>query len=320
MKSPRSKPRKDPPKLPKPVGLPLIREFTLEADGELRTSHDLGKIIPAAEQATAPGAARPPHVLERECAERLAALVGSGPRQGVPHSLTATVLAEALARLRDHALNGDKDAMQCLGYVLSQAVADLREIARKTPEVAKEWGRDQSVVPVLAGRNKGHKKAVEEDLTAFAVGEGSRYRVNPPPRKRAPDVSTPANDLAGKLLQHVASARTLAHLHKLLGHPLPAWARDAASLAEFSKATWETWADAAWACLLSATDRHPEKFQNLEKLGSKAKNRDGLRGERTVASNTRAEIRQTLREAIEGLARASDSESPSDKGGKHGSR
>jgi hypothetical protein len=311
MKSPRSKPRKDPPKLPKPVGLPLIREFTLEADGELRTSHDLGKIIPAAEQATAPGAARPPHVLERDCAERLAALVGSGPRQGVPHSLTATVLAEALARLRDHALNGDKDAMQCLGYVLSQAVADLREIARKTPEVAKEWGRDQSVVPVLAGRNKGHKKAVEEDLAAFEVGEGSRYRINPPPRKKAPDVSTFANKLAGDLCAHLADARAKAKLHGALRRalpdqvsPLPKWAKIASSLPDLSKATWEKWAEAAWDCLLSATEGNPERIPSLWKLCAKAR-KDGRKGREwklTEASDTRAEIRQTLREAIKVLA------------------
>jgi len=41
----------------KPEWLALVQEFPLEANGELRTSYDLGTVIPAAEQTKAPGAA-----------------------------------------------------------------------------------------------------------------------------------------------------------------------------------------------------------------------------------------------------------------------
>jgi len=49
--------RKRQPKPMKPEWLALVQEFPLEANGELRTSYDLGTVIPAAEQTKAPGAA-----------------------------------------------------------------------------------------------------------------------------------------------------------------------------------------------------------------------------------------------------------------------
>ena len=95
------------------------------------------------------------------------------------------------------------------------------------------------------------------------------------------------------------------------------------------------WGDAAWACLLDATDGHPEENASLAPLGRKAKDKhdrerkdaaerervkrragylpsaarrlqnETAQGSRTLAGNVRAEIRQTLREAICNLASVS---------------
>ena len=70
-----------------------------------------------------------------------------------------------------------------------------------------EWSRKENVVPVLTGRNIGQRKQLAADLDAFAVGEASPFRVNPPSGKKAPDVSTVANAIAGQLCQHLARHR-----------------------------------------------------------------------------------------------------------------
>jgi hypothetical protein len=217
----------------------------------------------------------------------------------IPHLETRLALSAGLARLRDFALAGDLDAAAALGAVLSEAVADLAELARRKPEVVRAWSSKQNVVPVLTGRNIGHRKQRDAELAAFAVGTVSRYRVNPPPGRKAPDLSSPANEIAGHLCRHLAEHRAKARVLKKL---VPRWVRLTANLPELAKETWEPWADAAWECLLDATAGRPEGFPSLRTLGRKAENRDGLKTPRTLAANVRAEIRQTLREAIRTLA------------------
>ena len=275
-----------------------LASFAASRDGQGK--HYLAGILTPAQMAASvpPGASS--RAIVKATQKAVGALAGCGPAQEPPHFGTHLVLSEGIDRLRDYALAGDKDAMRCLGVLLRKAVADLGEIARRKPGIVREWSRKQSVVPVLTGKNKGHRKQLEVDLAAFAVGEDSPYRVNPPPRKKAPDVSTKANELAGGLCSHLADCRASAGLHR---KPEPEWARMAANLPELSRATWKRWEEAAWECLLASTKRHPEEHPFLRDLGTKGERKDGLEKPRTVAANVRAEIRQTLREAIRGLAR-----------------
>jgi len=265
--------------------------------------HDLGEVQTPAEMAqhTPPGGQWEKFTLSAAADKALAALIGSGPNQTPPHASTAITLREGLARLRDYALAGDADAMRWLGFVLSEAVADLGEMARRKPEIVCAWSRKRNVVPVLAGKNKGHREQLARDLDAFAVGELSPYRVNPPRGKKVPDVSTPANALAGDLCQHLAVHRFSVSIMK---RPVPKWAHKASALPELSKNTWEKWAEAAWECILDATDRHPESCDALKPLGAKGARKAGLQTPRTKATNVKAEIRQTLREAMRNLAAA----------------
>ena len=215
-----------------------------------------------------------PADINRAARKALDALVGCGPKQTVPHLDTALLLAEGLSRLRDFAFAGDAAAMRLLGSVLSQAVADLAELARRHPEIVREWSRKQNVVPVLTGKNAaqtGTKKDVGQlrrDLDDFDVGARSPYRINPPKGRKTVDVSTPSNALAGHLCAHLASYRFSVGI---MQRPVPKWARLASKLPPLSKAVWEKWADAAWACLLDATGEHPENNADVAKLGAKGK-------------------------------------------------
>jgi hypothetical protein len=287
-----------------PDGMIPVRPFPLHANPE-NAPHYLGKVLTPEQMAAKvpPGAAW--WAIDAATEKALAALVGCGPEQAPPHCATYCALAEGIARLRDFALAGDKDAMLHFGNLVSIAVADLGEMARRHPEIVRTWSSKRNVVPVLTGRNIGHRKYLDADLKAFAVGEATPYRVNPSAGKKAPDSSTRANVLAGQLCEHLASHRALARAHAaLLAKPLrPEWVRLASTLPELSLPVWKRWADAAWECILDATNGHPEENDGLKSLGQKAARRDGLQSPRTLAANIRAEIRQTLNEAIRGIAR-----------------
>lgn len=261
--------------------------------------HDLGEVLTPAKMAQSVPFGASPVEIAKNADKVLAALVGCGPRQMPAHLGTLVALENGLARLRDHALAGDEDALHAFGWLISKSVADLREIAHRKPRIVTRWSSKQNVVPVLAGRNLAHRKQLEADLNAFAVGEASPYRVNPPRGKKAPDVSMVANALAGDLCAHLAEVRAKYLVFK---KPCPNWAKMAAKLPELSLETWECWANAAWECLQAASRGRPEAVSVLRDLGRKAAKRDGLLKAGTVAANVRAEIRQTLREAIRGLA------------------
>ncbi|MEY3775275.1 MAG: hypothetical protein RLZZ129_2055 [Verrucomicrobiota bacterium] len=285
--------------LPDPALLPVM-PFPVSAINAPAYPHAFGPVQTPEEMAQhVPPKGRWREVtVEAAATKALAALVGSGPKQEPPHSGTAQHLREGLARLRDHALAGDANAMRWLGIVLSEAVADLGEMARRHPEIVRTWSRKQNVIPVLTGRNKGHRDELFTDLAAFAVGEDSPYRVNPK-GKKVPDISTPANRLAGMLCDHLSHYRFSV---EIMRPPVPTWARMASKLPELTADTWEDWADAAWECLLYASNDHPEAQPGLAKLGTRAARKDGLQTAPTRAANVKAEIRQTLREAIQKIA------------------
>lgn len=87
----------------------------------------------------------------------------------------ALLLSMGLARLRDFALAGDIVASAHLGSILNTAVADLAEVARRKPEVVRPWSRTKTVMPVLTGKNVGHRTRLVADLEAFDVGAASAY-------------------------------------------------------------------------------------------------------------------------------------------------
>jgi len=261
---------------PFPIHLFNARPFPKKAVTSPESFHDLGEILTpeqmaakATPQAIAEANGEPtdkvpasvsPRDINRAARKALDALVGCGPKQNLPHFDTALALAEGLARLRDFALAGDAAAMRALGFVLSQAVADLGEMARKKPEVVREWSRKRNVVPVLTGKNKGHRTQLAADLDAFGVGEATPYRVNLERRKGNPgfSVSTPANALAGLLALHLAAHRPPGFDVRSCRPPVPDWVELASTLPELSRETAAKWAKAAFQMLKSSFENDAE--------------------------------------------------------------
>jgi len=280
--------------LPDGAGI-AVRPFPIHRfNAAFDAPHDLGEILTPEQMAAK---VPTPADINRAARKALDALVGCGPKQTVPHLDTALLLAEGLARLRDFALAGDRDAMRWLGFVLSQAVADLAELARQKPEVVREWSRTQNVVPVLTGKNAaqtGTKKDVGQlrrDLDDFDVGALSPYKINPAPKRGGGsfNAATPVDALAGNLCQHLASYRAML---PLLQKPVPQWAQLAAGLPELTKAHATQWRDAAWECLMSATGSQPEKLIAL----GKGRASEGPAAEREM-------IKKSLLDAIKRMAR-----------------
>jgi len=280
--------------LPDGAGI-AVRPFPIHRfNAAFDAPHDLGEILTPEQMAAK---VPTPADINRAARKALDALVGCGPKQNVPHLDTALLLAEGLARLRDFALAGDRDAMRWLGFVLSQAVADLAELARQKPEVVREWSRTQNVVPVLTGKNAaqtGTKKDVGQlrrDLDDFDVGALSPYKINPAPKRGGGsfNAATPVDALAGNLCQHLASYRAML---PLLQKPVPQWAQLAAGLPELTKAHATQWRDAAWECLMSATGSQPEKLIAL----GKGRASEGPAAEREM-------IKKSLLDAIKRMAR-----------------
>jgi hypothetical protein len=289
-----------PTSAPPADALLTFRPFPKAAINSPETFHDLGPVAPPSAQAKALGANLPSHVLEADARKLLDALNGSGPRQEPPHSGTACTLDAALARLRDYALFGDAAAFAALGFILRNAVADFHEIARRHPALAASWGETQNTLPALTGRNPGHAADLDAAFDRFRLGEKSPFRVNPPQGKKAPNINTAANVIAAGLCAHLDAHRRPVAMFRA---PVPPWARLAAVLPDLDTATASAWVDAAWALLLETTGGHPEEFQSLAALGAKGARKDGLQSPATKAANVRAEIRQSIREAIHLLAR-----------------
>jgi hypothetical protein len=254
--------------LPDGAGI-AVRPFPIHLfNAAFDAPHDLGEILTPQQMAAKVPPSASPEAIDRAARKALDALAGCGPVQPVPHVYTAEALARGLAALRDFAIAGDAAAMRALGFVLSQAVADLAELARRKPKGVREWSRKQNVVPVLTGKNKGHRKQLVADLDAFDVGALSPYRVNPPKGRKTFDSSTTANYLASLLCAHLASYRFSVGI--MQSH-VPKWAKLASKLPPLSKAVWERWANAAWACLLDSTDGRPENNAGVAKLGAKGR-------------------------------------------------
>lgn len=245
-----------PPPLPDFALIPA-RPFPKEAIKDPVRCYSLGLIVPPAEQARAKHADAPTHRISPPARQALAALTGSGPRQTPPHSDTAELLGEALARLRDHARDGDADAFATLGQLLREAVADFHVVAQQRPVLAAAWGRNQNSLPANAGRNTAHTDDLETALNLFTLGEASPYRVNPIKKRggKAPDFNTDVNALAALLCRHLADHRALAGL---LRPPVPKWARLAANLPELNHRTADVWNSAAWELLASSVENERE--------------------------------------------------------------
>jgi hypothetical protein len=282
--------------LPDGAGI-AVRPFPIHLfNAAFDAPHDLGEILTPAQMAAKVPQAPEPADINRAARKALDALVGCGPKQPVPHVYTADALARGLRALRDFALAGDQDAMRSLGFVLWQAVADLAELARKKPEVVREWSRKQNVVPVLTGKNAaqtGSKKDVGQlrrDLDAFDVGALSPYKINPAPKRGGGtfNAATPVDALAGLLVHHLGSYR---YSTLLMARP-PKWAQLAADLPELTKANATQWREAAWECLMSATGSQPEKHTDL----GKGRASEGPAAEREM-------IKKSLLDAIKRMAR-----------------
>jgi len=255
---------------PQPAPFPEValipaRPFPKEALKNPVRFYDLGRVVTPAEQARAKHADAPPHLIAPAVRQALESLTGSGPRQIPAHSDTGQLLAEAIARLRDHANAGDAVAFATLGNLLAEAVADFHEVARKHPDLAAKWGARQATLPAITGKNPAAVADLEQAFELFKTGTASPYRINPEARKggHPPDVNTPANALAGLLNQHLNHHRAIAsHLRP----PVPEWASLAATLPELSSATAYLWNRAAWELLLSSVENEAELVK-LCKLG-----------------------------------------------------
>ena len=243
-----------------PAALWPVRPFPKKAITSPETYHDLGPVVAPTDQAKAPGANLTPHVLASDARKLLNALTGSGPRQEPPHSGTVCALDEALARLRDHALEGDADAFAALGFILRNAVADFHEIARRRPALAAVWGERENTLPAMVGRNPGHAADLEAAFARFRLGEKSPYRVNSEKRKgcRAPNSNTPVNALAAGLCAHLNDHRPPRFPICMMRPPIPPWARLASDLPELSLNTAEQWSKAAFELIASSCANEAE--------------------------------------------------------------
>lgn len=250
----------------------------------LSGAHDLGKTATPAEMAKAEHADADPESVSRAASKAIAALLGNGPRQPAPHFYTASTIEAALRGLRDHAIAGDLNALNWYGYIVSNAVADLSEMARRYPEKVRTWSRSQNTVPVLTGKNKSHRVELDNDLEAYDVGAASPYHANPLGGKKAPDFSTLKNRIAGALAQHI-------RLHD-------------PSLPDLTKRNAKRWAEVGWELILQSTDGKPENHPELKKLGSSKSNVSGRSGTRTKAADVRSEIFSSIKEAFTMIASA----------------
>jgi len=283
---------------------PLPVERIRAAYEVVRRSAKLPKRYPGPTQTPAQMTAHAPRDISPDTVamrtnEWFRALVATGPNQSAPHTATAETISQGLNRLRDFAAAGDAAAMRCYGRIIAEAVSDLSELARMHPEHVQAWSAVLPVVPVLTGRNRGHKSDLAADLDAFAVGQDSPVKINPQAKRGGAgfNARTPGIFLAGALIdcmnQH---SKALAFYPE----PVPPWLRLFCALESAGPATAAQWADAAWEYLLDGTDGKPEAF--FWDLG-KGKATAAGGGKRTAASNVRAEIRQTLREAIARMMR-----------------
>lgn len=293
--------------LPEGVGV-AVKPFPIDAFSQDELGrHDLGEILTPEQMAAKVPLGASPGKIAAAMRKALDALAGCGPGQVIPHLETRLALSAGLARLRDFALAGDRDAAAALGAVLSEAVADLAELARRKPEVVRAWSSKQNVVPVLTGKNvaqtgnpkKGDIGQLRRDLDAFAVGQASPYKINPEHRRGggAFNANTQVNALAGALCQHLATYR---FPDSIMKSPVPKWARMASRLKPLSKESAKEWGAAAFECLMSATGSQPETFL---KLG------DGRENEGRGAMKQK--IKGSLFEAIRRIAApAADEDNP----------
>ena len=248
--------------------LPRVQPFPMELiakelerlrnDGPLCAgAHDLGTVKTPEEMARDVPTGGRWKEFTRETAARksLVTLVSSGPQQCPPHLETSMVLGEGIARLRDFVLAGDQQAMEQLGFLLAQAVADLAEVAQRQPEVVRKWSRRRSTVPVNAGLGLAHRKVLKEELEeVFQVGTDSPFRLIQS-RKKGADFRNPRNAFAGYLCEHLSRYRGPAIHRKSVPH----WAALASQLPELSTQSVPAWRDAAWECVMDATSGQPER-------------------------------------------------------------
>jgi hypothetical protein len=264
--------------------------------------HELVEVIPPEEQAKRfpveeadlPGLSEAARLL----AERL---VANGPRQHggeLPHFETFTLLQITLRRLRDHALAGDGDAFNLLGYLLEESIRDFHEVARKQPEIAKKWGRTRVAMPVIFGRTESHGKEAAEILDLFELGKKAKIRACPSKKRggRSVDIRSPITSLAAGLIKHLELHRWKKSLERWIEPPIPGWVRLAWELPDFNKTNVEAWIKAALE-LVDASFEHDEELVKYCPLG------DVRGGETTTGTaSQKASIRARIRRAIKTLA------------------
>lgn len=271
------------------MGVLSARPFPVEA--AQNDSYDLGEIKTPAEMARADQADANPESISNASSKAIAALVGSGPRQPAPHCYTAHAIETALRGLRDHALAGDCDAMAHYGSIVFESVATLAEMLKRNPEVVRSWSKTLALAPVLAGRNIGHRKAVDQLLSDYQVSEEGRFAVNPitgAGKSDSFDSTKPIAKLAGDVVQHLNAHRLPLSVFK---SPIPKWVLMASALPELTKETSDDWFEAGWECILSATASRPEENAFLWMFGKER----AARGKAHVRSRIKENLKKEFR-------------------------
>jgi len=240
----------------------------------------------------------PRYQIRSSARHHLRALVGSGIYQEQRHYDTADAAYWVLSHLRDFALLGDQDAMDCFAGVLSRAVLDFTELSIQAPTVVQKWARKNDMVPAMVGKNPAHRRALEILLESLQLGEESPLRITPKKGKKAPDIGITANHIAITLFEYIEDVRAgcirlpmARALHQTLVNMPP-----------FSASEAEIWAEAGWQIVLMCTNDQPESNEILKPLGGNVGKKAGLAQARTKAANVRAEIKQTLKESFQKLA------------------
>jgi hypothetical protein len=226
--------------------------------------------------------------------------------------------------LNDHGVVADEraSATWSLHRLTFLAVDSLGLIARKEPSLIRPIAETSVVWPAFISRHGDFRKANVELMEILNLGKDHFFRFTFPKGKRGKrwSLKTPANVYAIKMIQglYVAQCacrsiyrerrnKKLNELLKRSGFRQPKITFLSARLAKQilnldppSGGTANQWFDAAWEVLLDRTRGHPEKDEQLRKLGvhRKGHTTTAKPGSKTSESNIRDGIKERLREAF----------------------
>lgn len=259
-----------------------------------------------------------PFRLDKEIPPGLPRTSGS-PFENPQTKVLAPQIQRAIDELAFRAAASEPDAAEWLYELAVTATNHLVNLAKRTPKVLQPIARNWPVFPVLSSPKEERTERTKRLLASLGVAASLGQRFSPKSRWSGENLATqyaealeytlhlnirlvtlqpaelpPANRL--RLEQEVARFPAL---YRQAG-AFPEWVKRAAELPEFSEASAAEWFSVAWAALMEATKRQPEKVKELRALGKyREKHRSTAEpGSRTRESDIRDGIKTSLKRAM----------------------